>query len=97
MVVNKQADGKIHKLPVHRNQSYSLIAVIEESDSIERLVPSGSAPLEIIEVIENVGVNNCAFAFGEADFAVGLAKFSFAIPKHRPNADTVKPIRNTDC
>jgi hypothetical protein len=96
MVVNKQADGKIHKLPVHRNQSYSLVGVIEESDGIEGLVSSGSAPLEIIQTIENVGVNNCDFAFGEADFAVGLAELVFAIPKHRPSADTVKPIRNTD-
>ena len=55
------------------------------------------APLEIIETIEILLVNKGEFALGKADFAVGLAESAFAIVKHRPGGNTVKPIRNTDC
>ena len=96
-MVNKEALGEIHNLPVHRNNGRPFGKVIVETSGIERCAISLGKPIEVIEPVEILRVNKGEFAFGEADFAVGVAEFAFAIEKHRPGENTVKPIRNTDC
>jgi hypothetical protein len=95
-VVNEKALWLVHKFPVHRNNFCSSIGFNYKSHGIDTLAVTLRAPLKIIEPVKVLLVNNCAFAFGEADFAVGLAELAFAIQKHRPGENQVKPIRNTD-
>jgi hypothetical protein len=66
-------------------------------EDIEFTFASGDAPLKIIETIEVLLVNNCAFALGKAYFAERVAELPFAIPHHWPRENPINPIRNTDC
>ena len=96
-MVNNKAERRIHNLPVHRNNSRPFGKVIVETSGIETCAIPLGEPVEIIEPVEVILVNKREFALGKADFAVGLTEFAFAIDKHGPGENTVKPIRNTDC
>jgi hypothetical protein len=74
---------------VHRDHCRPFGAVIIETNGIEGFVIFLGKPLEVIKPIEVLLVNNREFAFGKADFPVGLAEFVFAIQKHRPRENSV--------
>jgi hypothetical protein len=74
---------------VHRDHCRPFGAVIIETDGIEGFAIPLGEPLEIIEPVEIILVNNREFALGKADFAVALPELAFAIQKHRPRENPV--------
>ena len=82
-------------MSVHRE--YHRVAVVIESNSMETATVFFCAPVEIVQPVEVFRVNDGEFAFGEANFAKGIAEFSSAIFHNRPGADFVEPNGNIEC
>jgi hypothetical protein len=86
-VVNEEAMGRIHNLSVHGK--YHRGAVTIEPDGVETAAVFFCAPVETIQPVEVLRVNDGEFASGEANFAKGIAVFVLAIKKNRPGEDEV--------
>jgi hypothetical protein len=54
------------------------------------------APVETIQPVEVLRVNDGEFASGEANFAKGITVFVLAIKKNRPGKNKVEPVWNFD-
>jgi|GEM_PF-7009893 len=96
-MVNDKTFGKTHNLSVHRNNFSPFGTFIIHTNGIKGFAIFLGEPIEGIQPVEIARVNKGVFALGKMDFAERRAKFTFAIEKHRPGKNTVKPIRNTDC
>jgi hypothetical protein len=63
-MVNEKTLRRVHKFSVHRDHSWPFGTVIIETNGIEGFVISPGEPVEVVEPVEVLLVNNCAFAFG---------------------------------
>ena len=94
-MVNENSFGGVHNFSVHRN-SFAIIAINVEPNGIDTLVISFCGPVEVIEPVVFIGVNNREKTFAEGDFAKWPAEAESTKSEKRPDEDTVEPVWNFD-
>ncbi len=96
-MVNDKTFRRFHNFPVNRNEIALISGFVKETNGIDTAgVIFFRRPVEFIEQVEDIGVNDSVKALAEGDFSKRQAVFVLPKLNHRPGEDFIEPVRDVN-